>query len=84
MYVLQHALGREEVGGCSMVRSLCNTRLRRPDSATFSHWTQESHRTRLHQSPQVRRRHRNDNDDISRQKVPLITVRIAMSCPVDI
>jgi len=70
---LQHSLGREEMAGCDLVWSLCYACVRCSDGAAVSRWTQESHRARLHQPAQVRRRHRHDVHDISRPKVPLIS-----------
>ena len=55
-----------------MVWRVRDARLRRSDGAADSRWTQESDGFRIHQSAQVRRRHRNDAYDIPRPKVPLI------------
>jgi len=72
--VLQHSLGRQEVAGCRLVRSLRDARVRGSHGAAVSRWTQESDRARLRQPPQVRRRYRHDNDDISREKISLTLV----------
>ena len=70
--VLQSALGREELAGCAVAGSLRGARLRCSDCASDGRRTKESHRSRLRQPAQVRRRHRHGHDDIPRQKVPLI------------
>lgn len=61
-----------------MVWTVCDARVRRSDGAADSPWTQESNGFRIHQSAQVRRRHRHDAHDILRPKVPLIVRRTVL------
>jgi len=72
MRSVQHSLGYEEVAGCRLAQRLCNACLRSSVGTRNSLRTQESHRSRLRQSAQVCRHRCHDNDDIPRQKVPLI------------
>jgi len=68
---VQLSLGCEEVAGWGLAGCLCDAGLRGSDGSTVCRWTQESHRSRLCQPAQVRRRHGDDHDDIPRPKIPL-------------